>query len=225
MSTVFQAYLTSFLIDTGYEEPIRTVEEMLNAGMRFGFPPSYKRFFNDSTDFVGSAILRKLVLCPDESICLKWATEFRNISTLRSDLATEYMHSVGSSTDDNNRPLLCDLEDGVVVYFQAVMAVLKGNPLLEHINDVIDRIVEGGLFMEWKKLFFNYARVFKKTTFPYTLGDTYLNIGILHMQSAFYLFLLGHAAALFAFLIEILWYRRASQRREATGESVSIGAI
>ncbi|PNF33399.1 hypothetical protein B7P43_G04160 [Cryptotermes secundus] len=217
MSTVFQAYLTSFLIDTGYEEPIRTVEEMLNAGMRFGFPPSYKMFFNDSTDSIGEAILRKVTLCPDEGICLKWASEGRNISTLRSDMTTEFMHSIGSSTDDNNRPLLCDLEDGVVVYFQAVMAVLKGNPLLEHINDVIDRIVEGGLFKEWKKLFFNHARVAKKAPSSYTLADTYLNISLIHMQSAFYLFLLGHAAALFSFVIEMVWNSRASKQREATG--------
>lgn len=217
MSTVFQAHLTSFLIDTGYEEPIKTVEEMLNAGMRFGFPPSYKIFFNDSTDSVGSAILRKVTLCPDEGICLKWANECRNMSTLRSELTMEYLLSVGSSTDENNRPLLCDLEDGVVVYFQAVMAVLKGNPLLEHINDVIDRVVEGGLFMQWKKLFFNQARVAKQTTSSYTLADTYLNISIIHMQSAFYLFLLGHAAALLSFVIEMVWYRHTSKRREAAG--------
>jgi hypothetical protein len=178
---------------------------MLNSGMKFDFPLSYKLFFNDFTDPVGSAILRKLVLCPDEGICLKWASEYCNMSTLCSDLSTEYLHSVWSSTDENNRPLLCDLEDGVVVYFQSVMAVLKRNPLLEHINDVIDRIVEGGLFMQWKRQFFNYASVAKKTTPSYTLVDTYLNISIIHVQSAFHLFLLGHAAALFSFVIEMVW--------------------
>jgi hypothetical protein len=100
------------------------------------------------------------------------------------------------------------------------MAVLKGN----HINDVIDRIVEGGLFMQWKKLFFNYARVAKKTTPSYTPADTYLNINIIHIQSAFYLFLLGHAAALFSFVIEMVWYRYTSKRKEAIDRSVSFGS-
>jgi len=31
ISTVFQAYLTTFLIEPGYEEPIRTVEKMLKS--------------------------------------------------------------------------------------------------------------------------------------------------------------------------------------------------
>jgi hypothetical protein len=222
VSTVFQAYLTSFLIDTGYEEPIKTVEQMLNAGMKFGFPRSYKIFFNDSKDSIGSAILRSTVMCPDEGICLKWASQYRNISTLRSDFTAEYLRSVGSSTDENNRPLLCDLEDGVVVYFETVMAVLKGNPLLEHINDVMDRIVEAGLFMQWKKMFFNYARVATKTASSYTLADTYLNITIKHMQSAFYLLLLGYGVALVSFVVEMIWYRHTSKRREAMDISVSV---
>jgi hypothetical protein len=213
VNTVFQTYLTSFLIDTGYEEPIRNVAEMLNAGMKFGFPRSYKIFFNESSDTVGSAILRKMVLCPDEGICMKWASQYRNISTLRSEFAAEYSNSIGSSTDENNRPLLCDLEDGVIVYLEAVLAVLKGNPLLEHINNVIDRIVEGGLFVQWKKLFFNSARVAGKTTSSHTLADSYLPISIIHMQSAFYLVLMGYAVSLLSFVIERAWYSHTLNRR------------
>jgi hypothetical protein len=212
INTVFQTFLTSFLIDTGYEEPIRNVAEMLNAGMKFGFPRSYKIFFNDSSDTVGSAILRKMVLCPDEGICMKWASQYRNISTLRSEFSAEYSNSIGTSTDENGRPLLCDLEDGVVVYFEAVLAVLKGNPLLEHINNVIDRIVEGGIFLQWKKLFFNFAKVATKRMSSHTLADTYLAISIIHMQPAFYLVLLGYAISFLSFVIERAWYSHTLNR-------------
>jgi hypothetical protein len=213
VNTVFQAYLTSFLIDTGYEEPIRNVEELLTAGMKFGFPLSYKIFFKDPSDAVGSAVLKKMTLCPDEAICMKWASQYRNISTLRSEFSAEYSNSIGSSTDENNRPLLCDLEDGVVVYFETVFAVLRGNPLLEHINDVIDRIVEGGIFVQWKKLFFNSERVAKKTTSSHTLADTYLDISIIHVQSAFYFLLMGHAISLLSLVIERAWYSHTSDRQ------------
>jgi hypothetical protein len=37
ISTVFQAYLTTFLIEQGYEEPIKTAEQMLKSEMTFGF--------------------------------------------------------------------------------------------------------------------------------------------------------------------------------------------
>jgi len=37
ISTVFQAYLTTFLIEPGYEEPIKTLEQMLTSELKFGY--------------------------------------------------------------------------------------------------------------------------------------------------------------------------------------------
>jgi hypothetical protein len=45
ISTVFQAYLTTFLIEPGYLEPIKTVEEMLNYEKEFGFVDWNVHFF------------------------------------------------------------------------------------------------------------------------------------------------------------------------------------
>jgi hypothetical protein len=128
-STVFQAYLTSFLIDTGYEVPIKTMDQMLKSRMKFGFPRQFKPFFNDSNDSVVSSILKGMVFCPDLTTCLNWARTHRNISTICTDLDADYSKSFGLSTDENNRPLLCDLEDGDVVHIEIVTALLKGNPL------------------------------------------------------------------------------------------------
>ena len=43
-----------------------------------------------------------------------WATLYRNISTILDDFRAEYYHLIGNWTDENNRPLLCELEDGVI---------------------------------------------------------------------------------------------------------------
>jgi hypothetical protein len=40
-SAVFQVYLTTFLIEPGYEEPIKNREQTLRSGMKFGFPGQY----------------------------------------------------------------------------------------------------------------------------------------------------------------------------------------
>jgi hypothetical protein len=219
ISTVFQAYLTTFLIDTGYEEPIKTIDQMLNSTMKFGFISVYNSFINDPTDTVGRSILKGMVTCPDESTCIKWATTYHNISTLRIDMYKDIWDSYGIATDENKKPLLCDLEDGSFAYFEIVMAVLKGSPLLEHINDVIDRIVEAGLFMYWRKSYFTLRRIITKTLGSDTLADTYHNINIRHVQSAFYLLLLGHALALISLFVEIIWFRHV------TTKSVSSEAI
>jgi hypothetical protein len=75
VSTVFQAYITTFLIETGYVEPIKTVEQMVNYEKGFGFMEFALRMFSDSSIFLNSAILKNAVICPDENICFKWAAE------------------------------------------------------------------------------------------------------------------------------------------------------
>ncbi|KDR17328.1 hypothetical protein L798_08946 [Zootermopsis nevadensis] len=154
-----------------------------------------------------------MVICPDSEACLNWARTHQNISTVCADVYTMYAKSIGLSTDENNRPLLCDLDDGDVVNLEIVMAVLKGNPLLEHINDVIDRIVEAGIFMQWTNRFIDEAKISTKATLSYPLGDEYLNISIKHMQSAIYLLMFGCALAFLSFFIEIAWHKLISKRR------------
>jgi len=55
ISTVFQAYLTTFLIEPGYEEPIKTAEQMLRSEKKFGFCEGYEYFNPDISENVDSS--------------------------------------------------------------------------------------------------------------------------------------------------------------------------
>ena len=57
------------------------------------------------------------------------------------------MHAAGSWTNENNRPLICELEDGSEQTSGIAFLVSQGSPHLEFINNVISHIVEGGIFM------------------------------------------------------------------------------
>ena len=89
ISTVFQAYLTTFLIEPGYEEPIRTVEQMLKSEIKFGYSNEYKLLITDTSDPVDSAILNNVVQCPDVDTCFVWGTVYLNISTILTDYTLE----------------------------------------------------------------------------------------------------------------------------------------
>jgi hypothetical protein len=114
ISTVFQAYLTTFLIEPGYVEPIKTVEQMLASDMKFGFHKIFELIFKDTQDSTDSTILENAVRCTDYNTCLKWATDYHNISTIVSDFTKLIRHALGHWTDENNRPLACELEYGGV---------------------------------------------------------------------------------------------------------------
>jgi hypothetical protein len=40
-STVFQAFLTTFLIDSGYKTPVPNVDEMFASGIKLAYPEEY----------------------------------------------------------------------------------------------------------------------------------------------------------------------------------------
>jgi hypothetical protein len=151
ISTVFQAYVTTYLIEAGYEEQIKTLDEMLKSERKFGFTEGCEMFYANGSDPVNIAILKNAASCPDYDTCFKWAAVYHNISTILYDFKRESYSQLGNWTDENSRPLLCELEDGFIRNFDFVFLVNEGHPLLEYINDVIGRIVQGGILRQIKK--------------------------------------------------------------------------
>jgi hypothetical protein len=96
---VFLAYLTTFLIEPGYEETIKTVEQMLRSEKNFGFREGYEYLYPDTLEPVDSAILKDALRCPNEGTCSIWATVHHNISTVLDDLEMEFLRGWGYWTD------------------------------------------------------------------------------------------------------------------------------
>jgi hypothetical protein len=213
ISTVFQSYLTTFLIEPGYVEPIKTVEQMLNYEKKFGYVPWQFNFFSDTSESLNSAILKKAVHCPDGDTCFKWAAVCQNLSTILDDIAVQKLRANGKWSNENNMPLLCALEDGVVRTYGFVFLVRNGIHFLELINDVIFRVVEGGIFTHMQKRTFYIQKSESKFNSP-TFADTYIAISISHLQAVFYLLLLGYVLAVASFVSEIMWHCCRSKRRE-----------
>ena len=87
---------------------------MLKSEIKFGYTNEYKLMITDTSDPVDSAILNNVVQCPDVDTCFVWGTVYLNISTILTDYTLENYYGRRKWTDENNRPILCELEDGVV---------------------------------------------------------------------------------------------------------------
>jgi hypothetical protein len=208
---VFQAYFTTFLIEPGYEEPIRTIEQMLKSEKKFGFGRQNKKYmFLSTSDPVDSAIVKNAVHCPDDPTCFVWAAVYHNISTILNDLNMKIFRVLGDWTDENNRPLLCEIEGGVVKTYDFTIKFKKGAPFFEFIDDILGHIVEGGIFMHITERFFDKLKMESKLD-VHIFDDTYYDINISHLQTAFYLLILGYVLAVFCFVTEIMWHRYRSK--------------
>jgi hypothetical protein len=207
---VFQAYLTSFLVEPGYEEPIQNIDQMLKSEMKFGFFYVYNLLFNNPSDPVESAIQKNALQFPSVSDALLWATVYQNISTILTDFDIETYRRKKLWTNENNKPSLCELEDGVIRTFDFAILVRKRSPFFEIINDVIGHIVEGGIFLHIKERGIYKGKLESKFD-PSTPYYTYYAISTGHLQTAFYFLMLGYVLSLACFVSEIIWYRFSSK--------------
>jgi hypothetical protein len=63
LSTVFQAFLTTFLIDSGYKTPIQNIEELYESGMKLYYQPIYNYIFENADETEVSKVKRNRVNC------------------------------------------------------------------------------------------------------------------------------------------------------------------
>jgi hypothetical protein len=203
---VIQAYLNIFLIEPGYKEHIKTVEQMLKCDMKFGFVQRYERFFTDISNSIDSAIYKNAVPCPNYETCHRWVLDYRNSSTIINEITIIYRHVERTWTDENNRPLKCDLEDGCVETSGLVFLVSLGSPILELINEVIGHIIVGGINIQLRDRGLYKAKLdFKFHTSTFT--DTHYAINIIHLQTEFYRLCFGYVMSVVCFVSEIIWHR------------------
>ena len=206
ISTVFQAYLTTFLIEPGYVQPITTVEEMLASDMKFGFFYIFDTYFTATSESTDSTILKNAEYCPIYDTCLNWILDYQNISTILSDFTKARIEATGNWTDENYRPLACELEYGVVDTSGLAFWVSQGTPLLELINDVLGHILEGGIFLHIMKMDLYKVNLESRLVSP-AFDDIYYAINVRDLQTAFYLLMLGYVLAVGCFVSEIMWHR------------------
>ena len=217
---MFQAYLTTFLIEPGYEEPIRSVEQMLKSKLKFGFPHSYYLMFPDTSDPVDSEIRKNALVYSNVRTGRKWASIYHNFSTILNDMEIEVHRVMGIWSDEKNRPLLCELEDGVVRTINFAILFRKRSPFFEIIGDVVGHIVEGGILLHIMKLFNGQVYLESKYDSP-TFDNSYFDISISHLQTAFYLLMLGYVLALVCFMTEIMWHRYRSKVLDSLNTHIS----
>jgi len=204
-STVFQAFLTTFLIDSGYKTPIQNMDEMFGSGIKLVYPQEYNYIFNIGDETEALKVHSNHVNCPSTETCLKWAKLGKNLSVLLSDIMAEVSYATGDLIGDNSEQLLCVLQDGAVFFTGLSMSMLHGDPLLRRVTEIIDRVFEAGLYNYWISMRINWLKVYSRKIAIVNPLDGYYSFELYHMQPAFYLLLMGWCLSTICFMMELLF--------------------
>jgi hypothetical protein len=204
---VFQAFLTTFLIDSGYKTPIQNMDELFASGINLAYPPVYEILFEIGDETELSKVERNRANCPSFDECVNWAIYQKNVTVLLLDKVAEDGYALGLLVGENSEPLLCRIEDGLVFSSGLSMIMYHGDPLMRRVNEIIDRVVEAGLYNNWISLKTNEFKLRSRKIAIVHALDGYYSFKLYHMQPAFYLLLMGLCLSVLCFLVELLYIR------------------
>lgn len=209
VNTVFQAFLTTFLINPGRERHIQSIQELLSSGLPYGFDPQCDKTFNDTEEIVMRTILQHRIPCSPYTTCMDWVAYHRNFSTPSTDNIVDYFITT-KYVDYQGQPLLCTLKEE---YYSSnnVIHMMKGNPLFQRVNEIVGRIVESGIFNQWTKEFFDSLKLKKGVISLRTLQDEYYNLNLEHIQSAFWVLCVGLGLGIAVFVAQLCFPQRLLQ--------------
>jgi len=210
-STVFQAFLTTFLIDSGYKTPIQNMDELFASGIKFAYTSGKSYIFEEGDETEASRVQNNSVICQTNDVCWDWVMYQKNASILLDDDFAEENFALGIFLGENSKPLLCGLKDGIFRQTGLTMIMLPGDPLMRRVTEIIDRVVTAGLYNYWNSLRMHSLKLSsRKITIVHPL-DGYYRFNLHHLQPAFYLLLIGWCLSALCFVVEILQNRVLSK--------------
>jgi len=187
------------------------MDELFASGNKLAYRPDFSYIFEIGGDTEVLKIHRHLANCPSDWVCLDWAKDQKNISIILPDITAELKYTIGATVVENSKPLLCKLDDGVVFHSSLTMMMFHGDPLMRRVNDIIDRVVEAGLYSYWISLQFNSLKIlFPKIDLVHPL-DGYYSFNLYHLQTVFYLLLMGWCLSALCFIFEVFYNRVLSK--------------
>jgi hypothetical protein len=212
-STVFQAFLTTFLVDSGYKTPIQNMAQLFASGIKLVYPPDYNYIYMKGDETEVTNVIINSVKCPSYDDCVKWALYQNNISLLLTDAEAEKHYASGLFVGQYSEPLMCKLQDGAFYQTGSTMLMSHGDPLMRRVNEIIDRVVEAGIYNFWISIYMNRVKIKSRKISIVHQIDGYYSFNLYHMQPAFYLLIMGWCLSVLCFMVELLYNRVLNKKK------------
>lgn len=207
VNTVFQTFVSSFLVDPGLEKQISNVDDILHSGFRYGMPRTFQSFLYNLPKNQMEMMINRTETCPKVVDCAKKVAEEGDFVTLLASVTAEYLNTY-KTLDNTGAGLLYMLRDiRLWMNFQAFI-LPKGSGLLNPFNSLMTAAQESGLISYFWKDILKTSTIKSGSIRIHTVLDDYRVFTLTYLQSAFFLLLLGHVCALCLLVAELSchWY-------------------
>jgi hypothetical protein len=201
MSTVFQAFFTSYLVDPGYGKKFETFDELLNSSMAYGYNDAFE-FGMASTSYEEHERFpySRRQNCNDMKECMEQIANHSQLCTLSVEAYSQYLASEMGIRGSSK--YLCSLDENVMTV--GLTSLLNnGSPFLKRLNTLTRRSLEGGLLDRyWAQLLW-ITNLRSKVRFIEDENDLYFVFSLSHLRPAFTVLAFGWLLSSVAFIAEV----------------------
>ena len=200
MSTVFQTFLTSFLVDPGYDNQLTSLDEILDSGIEFGYHKYAQTFFILSSDLRHEEVVERGKVCSTSEACIGRIRETGNFATFAA------VWEVWNYTNViNDHSTICLLNDDDYNFFFVTAYMQNGSVFLESLNKFVFLYTESGMFHRMLRDTI-YMSISTRNTID--VSDGYFVFTLNHLRIAFYILFFGHGLSFLLFLCEVFYHFR-----------------
>jgi hypothetical protein len=216
ISTVFQTYFTSYLVDPGLKDRIKDFDGLLKSGIEFGYDPFFEVLTENSPDSRYQEAIKRRTACTDRNYC------FGRVSITGDFAYMDIEQTKLIYTVSHRDALICSLDEGVI-NIVLTMYMKKGNVLIDKINHIVTTVVESGLYAKiirgiyfdivlsgvqnkWLRKTVNETLAASDDDEP-MIHDDYVPLSLTHLHIAFYFIIIGYTLSFFVFMGEILAHK------------------
>jgi len=200
ISTVFQTFLTSFLVDPGFESQLTSLDEILDSGIEFGCDEETNILFSLSSDLRHKEVVERAERCSNTEVCIDRIRETGNFATFASMWFVQYYKNI---TNDHSTVCLLNDDDYGIIFITTY--VQQGSIFLELLNKFVALYTESGLGAKATR---DSIFVPKPIRHNIDVSDGYFVFTLSHLRIAFYILFVGQGVSFLTFLCEVFYHLR-----------------
>jgi len=208
MSTVFQAFFTSYLVEPGYGKKFETFDDLVHSSLVYGYNGVIELLLGTTSAQNHSSFPNsRRQLCNDFVECTRKIVNNAQMCTLSSPRFTKYLASEMGIPDASKT--FCTLEENVGSS-GLIFVLHNGSPFLNRFNVLTRRSMEGGLLERYFAQLIWIRSLRSKMTVGDMVEDLYFVFSLSHLSPAFCVLGFGYVLSSVAFLFEVLskWFSK-----------------
>jgi hypothetical protein len=204
ISTVFQAFFTSFLVDPGLQKQITSLNELSESKIEYGVPPGADLLYEHGVNDELTDMIERGHQCYDFMKCVERIINTGNFAMFEDSRYVKYYMET-----EKKKSKICIMNYDNVAKTTSVVLFSRGSQILDQFNKFLTRMLESGEFTKLQKAYWPFS---PHSDNEEDTSEQYFVFTMFHLLVAFYALAVGHSLGFVMFLLELLHHSYLTNR-------------